>query len=112
LLSLFCGILVSRLITDVYTKRERHFKYFTGISKAIFKKAHFKFVEARKYTYWITAIVLLMGGSTYFTGFDQGVEFKGGRSYTIKFDKKYETEALREKMKVYFGGERPIQRLT
>src|ERR1700742_173008 len=38
LLSLFCGILVSRLITDIYTSRERHFKYFTGLSKSIFRK--------------------------------------------------------------------------
>ncbi len=107
LLSLFCGILVSRLVTDMYTKRERHFKYFTGLSKSIFKKAHFKFVEARKYTYFITIAVLLMGASTWFTGFEQGVEFKGGRSYTIKFDQKYKTEDVREKMKSYFG-ERPI----
>ena len=107
LLSLFCGILVSRLITDIYTKRERHFTYFTNLSKAIFRKSHFKFVEARKYTYVITVIVLLMGASTYFTGFNQGVEFKGGRSYTIKFGQKLQTEDVREKLKSYFLGERP-----
>ncbi|MDQ6761316.1 MAG: protein translocase subunit SecD, partial [Bacteroidota bacterium] len=32
-LSLFCGILLSRLITDVWTNKQRHFQYFTGISK-------------------------------------------------------------------------------
>ncbi len=103
LLSLFCGILVSRLITDIYTKRERHFKYFTGLSKSIFKKAHFKFVEMRKYTYVITAIVMIAGASTYFTGFDKGVEFNGGRSYTIKFDQKYTSEEVRTKLEKYFG---------
>ena len=108
LLSLFCGILVSRLITDVYTKRERHFKYFTGLSKSIFRKAHFKFVEARKYTYWITAVVLCLGASTYFVGFDKGVEFQGGRSYTVKFDQKHNVEEVREKLKSYFNGERPV----
>jgi SecD/SecF fusion protein len=107
LLSLFCGILVSRLVTDIYTRKERHFQYFTGLSKSVFKKAHFKFVEARKYTYIITISVILMGISTYWVGFDEGVEFKGGRSYTIKFDEKHETEAVREKLNSYFG-ERPI----
>ena len=107
LLSLFCGILVSRLITDVYTRRDRHFKYFTGLSKSIFRKAHFKFVEARKYTYVITAIVLCLGAVAFWNGFDQGVEFKGGRSYTIKFDQKYKTDDVREKLKAYFG-EYPI----
>ncbi len=107
LLSLFCGILVSRLITDVYTKRDRHFKYFTGLSKSIFRKAHFKFVEFRKYTYVITSIVILLGISTYWVGFDKGVEFQGGRSYTVKFDSKHTSEEVREKLKSYFG-EHPI----
>jgi SecD/SecF fusion protein len=108
LLSLFCGILVSRLITDIYTKRERHFNYFTGLSKSIFKKAHFKFVEMRKYTYVISVIVLIMGIASYFHGFDKGVEFSGGRSYTIKFDAAHKTEEVREKLKAYFNGEYPI----
>ena len=101
LLSLFCGILVSRLITDMYTKRERHLQYFTGLSKSIFRKAHFKFVEARKYTYWVTLVVLIMGASTYFVGFNKGVEFNGGRSYTIKFDNKKSTEEVKTKLKKY-----------
>ncbi len=103
LLSLFCGILVSRLITDMYTKRERHFNYFTGLSKSIFKKAHFKFVEARKYTYWISAAVLIMGISTYWVGFNKGVEFSGGRSYKVQFDAPHSTEDVKMKLKSYFG---------
>ena len=35
-LSLFCGILLSRLITDVWTNKQRHFKYFTGYFKKVF----------------------------------------------------------------------------
>jgi len=107
LLSLFCGILVSRLITDMYTKRERHFNYFTGLSKSIFKKAHFKFVEMRKYTYVVSVIVMLAGISTYWVGFDKGVEFSGGRSYKVKFEGAQNTETVREKLKAYFG-EYPI----
>ena len=103
LLSLFCGILVSRLITDMYTKRERHLQYFTGLSKSIFRKAHFKFVEARKYTYWVTVAVILMGISTYWVGFNKGVEFNGGRSYSVKFDQKQSTEDVRVKLKKYFA---------
>jgi len=108
LLSLFCGILVSRLISDIYTNRDRHFKYFTKVSTSIFRKAHFKFVEMRKITYMITSVVILLGISTYFVGFDKGVEFSGGRSYTVKLDKKHEVEEVREKLKGYFNGERPI----
>ena len=37
LLSLFCGILISRLISDWYTNKNRHFEYFTGISRKVFQ---------------------------------------------------------------------------
>jgi SecD/SecF fusion protein len=103
LLSLFCGILVSRLITDMWTKRERHFKYFTGLSKSIFKKAHFKFIEIRKYTYMVSALVLLLGIGSFINGFDFGVDFAGGRSYDIRFPAKHSVTQIREQLKPYFG---------
>lgn len=107
LLSLFCGILVSRLITDWYTNKNRHFEYFTKISKSIFQKAAFKFIEYRKIAYIISAIIFVLGVSTFFNGFDEGVEFAGGRSYTIKFDKPVNVEVVRDDLKTAFG-ESPI----
>ena len=107
LLSLFCGILVSRLITDWYTNKNRHFEYFTGLSRKIFQKASFKFIEYRKVAYGISVVIFLLGVSTFFNGFDQGVEFAGGRSYTIKFDKPVNVEEVRDQLKAAFG-ESPI----
>ncbi len=107
LLSLFCGILVSRLITDIYTSKNRHFEYFTKVSKSIFKHATFKFIEFRKYAYVLSAIVLVMGIGSFFNGFDQGVEFAGGRSYTVKFNSAVNIESVREDLKKVFG-EAPI----
>ena len=107
LLSLFCGILVSRLITDIYTSKNRHFEYFTAVSRSIFKHASFKFIEFRKYAYVLSAIVLVMGIASFFNGFDQGVEFAGGRSYTIKFNSAVNIESVRDDLKKVFG-EAPI----
>ncbi len=105
LLSLFCGILVSRLITDWYMNKNRHFEYFTGISRKIFKHASFKFIEYRKYAYGLSVIIFILGISTFFrtNAFDEGVEFSGGRSYTIKFDKVVNEDALRDELKTEFG---------
>lgn len=103
LLSLFCGILVSRLVTDMYTKRGRHFNYFTKLSKSIFRKAHFKFVEFRKIAYIISVLVLLLGIGSFVNGFDYGVEFDGGRSYTIKFNENHPVNEVREKLEKHFG---------
>jgi SecD/SecF fusion protein len=107
LLSLFCGILVSRLISDWYTNKNRHFDYFTGISKKIFNHANFKFIEYRKYAYMLSAVIFVMGIASFFHGFDEGVEFAGGRSYTVKFDKAVDPEMIRQDLKTVFG-EAPI----
>lgn len=107
-LSVFCGLLVSRLVTDMWMKRERHFNYFTKLSSSIFRKAHFKFIEARKYTYVISGIIFILGISSIFHGFNYGVEFAGGRSYTIKFAEKHTTTEVKDKLKKYFNDEFPV----
>jgi len=110
LLSLFCGILVSRWVTDWFTDKKRHLNYFTPISKRIFKHANFKFIEYRKIAYGISMVVLALGVGAIFHGFNQGVEFKGGRSYTVKFDQRVsdKTKAIGDDLKKVFDGELPI----
>lgn len=108
LLSLFCGILVSRWVTDIFTNKKRHLEYFTGVSRRIFKHAKFKFIEYRKITYVISFIVLALGIASYFNGFKYGVEFNGGRSYQVKFGKKVDVEKVREDLRVAFQGESPV----
>jgi SecD/SecF fusion protein len=107
-LSLFCGILVSRLVTDWYTNKQRHFEYFTNVSKKVFKHASYKFIEYRKVAYAISLVVLILGVASFFHGFDQGVEFAGGRSYTVAFKTAPNVEQVRDELKAVFGGEAPV----
>lgn len=110
LLSLFCGILVSRWVTDIFTRKGRKMEYFTAISTRIFKHAKYKFVEFRKTAYIISFIVLGLGIASFFNGFDYGVEFDGGRSYTVRFDKNVgkDVEKIREELKSAFDNENPV----
>jgi SecD/SecF fusion protein len=103
LLSLFCGILISRLITDFYTKKNRHFEYFTKLSRKVFAHAQYKFVEYRKVAYVISVVVLILGIAALFNGFDQGVEYKGGRSYTVRFDESVKNDDVRDALQKSFG---------
>jgi SecD/SecF fusion protein len=48
-----------------------------------------------------------LGVGSLFYGFDYGVEFKGGRSYTIRFDKPVKTQTVADDLKTVFG-EYPI----
>lgn len=105
-LSLFCGILISRLVTDVWTNKNRHFNYFTALSKRVFKHAAFKFIEYRKVAYGISIVVLLLGVGSFLNGFHLGVEFKGGRSFVVKFQDaktKISPDVLRDDLKNAFG---------
>ena len=106
-LSLFCGILVSRLVTDLYTNRNRHFQYFTAFSQKVFQHASYKFIEYRKIAYGISVVVLLLGIGSFIHGFDEGVEFSGGRSYTIRFPNKPDQHQVLNDLKAVFG-EYPI----
>ncbi len=108
LLSLFCGILVSRWVSDWFTNRNKHLEYFTGVSRRIFKHAAYKFIEFRKTAYIISFVVLGLGIASFFNGFDYGVEFDGGRSYKIGFDKKVNVEQVRDELKEVFEGENPV----
>ncbi|MGZ5246082.1 MAG: protein translocase subunit SecDF [Flavitalea sp.] len=103
LLSLFCGILVSRLMTDIYMSSGKHLNYFTSISKRIFRNANYKFVEYRKYAYIISLFVLIGGILALLNGFKQGVEFSGGRSYVVKFTEKKNTEEIRDALQKVFN---------
>jgi SecD/SecF fusion protein len=107
LLSLFCGILVSRWVTDWFTDKKRHLEYFTGVSKRVFKHAQFKFIQYRKVAYGISVVVLIVGVAAFFNGFDEGVEFKGGRSFQVRFPQAPPIEKLRDELKVTFG-EAPV----
>lgn len=102
LLSLFCGILVSRLITDAYMNKERHFNYFTTLSKRIFRNANYNFVKYRKIAYVISGIVLVLGIAAIFNGFKEGVEFSGGRSYVVKFDRPHSSTEVRDALQKVF----------
>jgi SecD/SecF fusion protein len=99
ILSLFCGILLSRLVTEIFMSRGKSLEYFTSLGKSVFRKFHFKFIEARKYAYMISIVVLLLGVGSFFNGFEKGVEFKGGRNYTINLDNKTDLDAIKNGLK-------------
>jgi SecD/SecF fusion protein len=50
-----------------------------------------------------SSILILAGIASFFNGFNYGVEFDGGRSYTIKFDQVQKEGEVREKLHKYLG---------
>jgi SecD/SecF fusion protein len=47
--------------------------------------------------------VVILGVASFFHGFDEGVEFKGGRSFQVRFAQKPPVEKIRDELKADLG---------
>jgi len=58
----------------------------------------------RKYFYVISSVIILSGiVSLFVRGLDPGIDFSGGRTYVIRFDKPVVTEDIASKLSTVFG---------
>jgi len=102
--SLFTAIFITRLLLESQIKKGRTFAFYSGLTKNWFKDNSFDFVSQRRTFYIVSTIIMVIGvGSFIFKGFGLGIDFKGGRSYVVRFDKDVETDELRGVMKAALG---------
>ncbi len=86
--SLFTAIFITRLFIDRYTKNGKPLPCSTGMTKNLFKNVNINFLGKRKIAYVISGILIAISlGSLFTVGLNQGVDFVGGRTYTVRFDK-------------------------
>ncbi|NIJ51138.1 protein translocase subunit SecDF [Dyadobacter arcticus] len=104
LTSLFSAIFITRLLLETQIKRGKVFNFYTGLTKNWFKDNHFDFVSQRRRFYVISAVIIAIGiGSFIFKGFGLGIDFKGGRSYVVRFDNNVDADKLRTNMDEVLG---------
>jgi SecD/SecF fusion protein len=90
--SLFTAIFITRLIFEFQLARNKGLSFSTKLTEGAFKNVNFGFIKNRKKFYILSGIIILAGiGSLVTRGLQYGVDFKGGRSYTVRFDKNIET---------------------
>ncbi|MBP9190215.1 MAG: protein translocase subunit SecDF [Chitinophagales bacterium] len=96
LTSLFTSIFISRLILDNMVRKEKPIKYYTNFTKNAFKNVNFDFMGKRRIGYIFSLSITFIGLMFIFiSGFDLGVDFKGGRTYTVKFDQPVDATEVR-----------------
>ncbi|MEO6281804.1 MAG: protein translocase subunit SecDF [Dyadobacter sp.] len=104
LTSLFCAIFITRLLLEQQIKNGKTFNFYSGLTKNWFKDNHFDFVSQRRRFYIISSIIIVIGvGSFIFKGFGLGIDFKGGRSYVIRFENSVDADQLRTNMDEVLG---------
>jgi SecD/SecF fusion protein len=104
LTSLFSAIFISRLRFEWNLERNRPIRFSFPWNENLFKNTKIDFVGKRKIFYALSGIILIGGISTMFIrGFSFGVDFKGGRSYVVRFDQPVSTVDIRSKLTAPFG---------
>jgi len=95
--SLFCSLLISRLIFEYMLEKGWDIKFSNPWSSHTFKNANYAFVKNRFKFYIFSGTFILLGIiSMAYQGFDYGVDFVGGRTYIVRFaDKTVSTEDVR-----------------
>ncbi|MGI4728504.1 MAG: protein translocase subunit SecD, partial [Janthinobacterium lividum] len=120
--SLFCSLLISRLIFEYMLEKGWDIKFSNPWSAHTFKNAHYAFVKNRFKFYIFSGLFILAGLISMFTrGFSYGVDFKGGRTYVVRFEKPVDAQQVRDVLdKTYqlttevktFGTANPQLRIT
>lgn len=103
--SLFTAIFVTRLMIDAYTnKKGRRLDFSTGITKNLFTNLSINFLSKRKIAYIISGILIAVSAFSLLTkGLNQGVDFIGGRSYQIRFEKAVSPSEIASELNTVFG---------
>ena len=94
--SVLSSIFIPRLIFDSRTEAGKGITFDNKWTRNFLKNTHVKFIENRKWAYLFSGLLILASLCSIFTkGFTYGVDFTGGRTYVVRFDKPVLAEEVR-----------------
>ena len=103
--SLFTSIFITRILLDWSVNRGNKLTFVTPFSKNFFTNFHFDFLGIKKYTYIFSAIVCIVSIVSLSTnGLNYGVDFKGGRTFQVRFEKSVPAEEVKQELVKVFDG--------
>jgi SecD/SecF fusion protein len=104
LCSLFSAIFISRLVFEWMLNKNQEIPFWNNFSKDAYTKVNLPFVAKRKLYYIVSGLIIAAGIiSIAVKGFNFGVDFEGGRTYVVQFDKNLSTTEIRESLAGKFG---------
>ena len=97
--SLFTSIFITRLIFEWQMKHNISLTFTSKLTRNWLRYTNIKFIEIRKYAYMISGFFIVVSLlSIAIRGFDLGVDFTGGRTYTVRFDKEVKVSDVQESL--------------
>ncbi len=106
--SLFTAIFITRLMFERRLAQNKTISFDTPMTRNTFRNININFVKRRHLYYVISGTILLGGLISYFVkGYDMGVDFKGGRTYVVRFATPPTVESVSKVLTASFGGAEP-----
>ncbi|MEO9805827.1 MAG: protein translocase subunit SecDF [Reichenbachiella sp.] len=96
--SFFSAVFITRVVVEWMSKKgdQSKISFATGFSKNLLSQMNFDFISKRKFAYLFSTIFISIGiVAMVAKGLTYGVDFTGGRSYVVSFDKPVESSALK-----------------
>ncbi|THF51467.1 protein translocase subunit SecDF [Flavobacterium supellecticarium] len=93
--SLFTSIFITRMLLDWGVSRGTKLQFSTAVTKNWFTNFHFDFLKIKKWTYLFSGLVVVVSCISFaINGLDEGVDFVGGRTFQVKFEKAIEPSEI------------------
>ncbi len=107
LCSLFSALFISRLIIEMLLSKKMDISFSIPMTSNALSKVNIDFVKNRKLYYIISSAIIITGAIFFFKngGLKLGVDFKGGRSYYVRFEEPVKTETVSDALRIPFDGE-------
>lgn len=104
--SLFSAIFVTRYFVNMRLKKGKSVSFFSGITKNWLRDLNIPFTKYKKVGYVISSILIVVSiYSLTSKGLNKGVDFVGGRSYIISYEKDIVTADMSAKLAQKFVAE-------
>ena len=111
--SMLTAIFVTRLIFDRRVSKGKSISFDSALTRNFLKNTHVDFIGKRKWSYCISgALIVIAIASIFVKGFTYGVDFTGGRTYVVRFDKSVSAEDVRSAVNKVFDAAAAEQDLT
>ena len=102
--SLFSAIILTRLVYERMLSKNREITFDTRLTRNAFKNTKVDFLGKRKVFYIVSLVIILAGAASLVTrGLNLGVDFSGGRSYVITFNRDVQVLEVASDLEASFG---------
>lgn len=102
--SLFTAIFITRLILERAASKSDNVTFTTSRTANWLRNIKFPFLQKRKISYTLSGIIIVICLISLFTkGLDKGIDFVGGRTYTVAFAQDIKVEDIASDLSNVYG---------